>query len=74
VSAHVVDDAVRELARLRAVNAELLTALHRAVETIRALHGIGLSGKAEAGMWNLYQQSPEMRAINAAIQHAESPS
>jgi len=27
VSAHVVDDAVRELARLRAINAELLAAL-----------------------------------------------
>jgi len=50
---------------------EMKDALVRAVETIRAMHGIGLSGPAEDGMWKLYQQSPEMKAINAAIAKAE---
>lgn len=53
-------------------HAELLAALHRAVDTIRAFHGIGLSGRAEAEMWRLYQSSPEMQAINAALAKAES--
>lgn len=50
---------------------DLLKALKRAVETIRALHGIGLSTTAEEGMWRLYQSSPEMTEINAAIAKAE---
>lgn len=58
-------------ARLIAAAPDLLAALKRAVDTIRAFHGIGLNGPAEAGMWELYQQSPEMKAINAAIAKAE---
>jgi hypothetical protein len=60
---------VRIAARL-----EMAPALRRAVDTIRALHGIGLNGPAEAGVWELYQQSPEMQQINAAIARAEGRS
>lgn len=49
----------------------LLAALKRAVETIRAFHGIGLHEADEYGMWELYQNSPEMQAINAAIAKVE---
>jgi hypothetical protein len=60
-----------EYARLIVAAPDLLAALKRAVEAIRSFHGIGLSGKAEEGMWQLYQASPEMTAINAAIAKAE---
>ena len=46
-------------AELQAINAELLAALEKAKETIAYWHGsIGL---------DLYQQSPEMQIVNAAI-------
>jgi|GEM_PF-1143527 len=57
-------------AHLIAAAPDLLAALKRAVETIRTFHGIGL-GPAEELTWQLYQQSPEMKAINAAIAKAE---
>lgn len=50
---------------------DLLAALRRAVDTIRAFHGLGLPAHAEVEMWKLYQQSPEMRAINDAIAKVE---
>jgi hypothetical protein len=59
---------------VRAVNAhdELVAALKRAVETIRAFHAIGTTtDQAEQLGWSLYQQSPEMRQINAALAKAE---
>ena len=50
---------------------ELLAALRRAVETIRAWHNMGhYAGEADR-VWALYQESPEMKAINAAIAKAE---
>jgi len=60
-------------AHLIAAAPDLLAAVHRAVETIRALHDIGLIGSPHAAeeMWALYQQSPEMQAIHAAITKAE---
>lgn len=58
-------------ARLIAAAPDLLAALKRAVDTIRAFHGLGLPSHAEVEMWNLYQQSPEMQAINDAIAKAE---
>lgn len=58
-------------ARVILAGPALLSALKRAVETIRAFHGIGLNGPAEEGMWRLYQQSPEMKEIHAALAKAE---
>jgi hypothetical protein len=57
-------------ARLVAAAPDLLVALTRALETIRAFHGIGLPSEAEPAVWALYQQSPEMQAITATIAKA----
>lgn len=58
---------------VRCVNShdDLLAALRKSVEAIRALHGIGMPPATEAEVWRLYQQSPEMKAINAALAKAE---
>lgn len=61
-------------ARLIAAAPDLLAALKRAVDTIRAFHAIGLNGRREVDAWRLYQQSPEMQAINAALAKAEAQS
>jgi hypothetical protein len=53
-------------ARLIAAAPDLLDALILAVATIRAWHGMGM-GPAEPNAWFLYQDSPEMKFINAAI-------
>lgn len=45
----------------------LVVALLRAKSTIRQWNGVGLSGDAERVCWNAYQQSPEMKEINAAL-------
>jgi len=50
---------------------ELLAALKSAVETIRVWHGMNEPDDMAPAMWQLYQQSPEMRRINAAIENAE---
>jgi len=63
VSAHVVDDAVRELARLRAINAELLEAAHEALEQMHRVLAVQRTGFNRA-----------IAKLDAAIQHAESPS
>ena len=49
---------------------DLLDALIVARDTIRVWRGIGL-GTAEPRAWKLYQNSPEMRQINAAIANAK---
>jgi hypothetical protein len=58
-------------ARLIAAAPELLDALKAAVRTIRTWHGLGTTGGAEQLLWELYQASPEMKRINAAIAKAE---
>jgi hypothetical protein len=45
----------------------VLEGLETAVSTIRALHGMGMSGEQEQRIWALYQQSPEMQKIKATI-------
>jgi len=45
----------------------LVAALTIAKDTIRALHGIEFKGEAEERLWALYQGSPEMKEINAAL-------
>ncbi len=71
----VVEDVIEERAVANAIliaaAPDLKAALHRAVDTIRALHGIGLSAKHEPNMWAPYQSSPEMTEINAALAKAD---
>jgi len=45
----------------------VLEGLETAVQTIRALHGMGLSKESEPRIWQLYQQSPEMQRIKSSI-------
>jgi hypothetical protein len=52
-----------EIARLKSINAELLTALKKAKETIHIWHG--------NVAWDLYQKSPEMKIINEALAKEE---
>lgn len=47
--------------------AEMLDALKLAKQTIRTWHGMGIIGRTEAQAWELYQASPEMKQINAAL-------
>lgn len=57
---------------LRAEVAALTAALKEAVESLRVWHGIWhgkeIGSDAEAGIWELYQSSPEMVRINAALE------
>jgi len=57
-------------AHLIAAAPELLDALAVAVRTIRTWHGLGM-GANEAQAWALYQASPEMRQITAALAKTE---
>jgi hypothetical protein len=59
-----------EADRYLAQRDELLVALKTAVRTIRTWHGMGM-GATEAQAWSLYQASPEMKAINAALAKVE---
>lgn len=63
----------RQLVAVERQRDELLVALKFAVDTIRIWHGFGHTTD-EAEVWALYQQSPEMRAITAAIEKAEGRS
>jgi creatinine amidohydrolase/Fe(II)-dependent formamide hydrolase-like protein len=57
---------------IAALNAHdaLVAALEKAKETIRAWHGIEMRPRSfcEEEMWKLYQDSPEMKQINAALE------
>lgn len=48
---------------------ELLEALESAKQVIRVWHDMGTKG--EESLWQIYQQSPEMQKINAAIAKAK---
>lgn len=54
---------------LMCVNAHdgLLDALREAKEIIRVFHDIGVPKHARAELWDLYQQSPEMKRLNIAL-------
>ena len=58
-------------ARLIAAAPEMLEALKKAKETIRAWNGMGHDEKSERFLWDAYQKSPEMKIINDAIEKAE---
>jgi hypothetical protein len=66
-----IDRVLAERDRLAVINAELLATLKYAVTIIRSWDGMGLSASDVDRSWRAYQQSPEMRRINAAIAHAE---
>lgn len=66
-----VDRACETIDELRTRRRDLLEALKLAVRTIRTWHGMGM-GAAETQAWSLYQASPEMQRINAAIAKAEA--
>lgn len=66
-----IADAVEAWRADRGQRDELLAVLEKAVQIIRTWHGMGM-GPAEAQAWTLYQASPEMRAINVAIQKAQA--
>src|SRR5262245_64673351 len=68
---HAVDHACDEIERLRNQRDALVGALKIAVGMIRAWHSVGLPDATEDAAWTLYQQSPEMRAINAALNALE---
>ena len=51
--------------------ARLVRALRIAKSTIRAWHAIRLGGQEEPAVWQDYQASPEMQAINDAL--SENP-
>jgi hypothetical protein len=76
-TADVVGTAYDELkiryadALLIAAAPDLLAALKRAVDTIYAFHSIGLTGRNSVLAWELYQKSPEMTQINAALAKVE---
>lgn len=44
--------------------------LEKAIETIEAWHNMHLPFDLKDGLWERYQQSPEMKRINAALKAA----
>lgn len=60
-------------ARLRESRATLLAAAKEAVELIKVWHNMHIALNHKEDHWRLYQLSPEMRRINAAISAAEEP-
>ena len=58
---------VVSIPRLLTTIAQLLEALKIAKTTIRTWHSIRLGAQEEPGVWQHYQASPEMRAINQAL-------
>ena len=57
--------------RLKTSQLELLAALKIAVQTIEIWHNFPHPSAEHAEVWALYQASPEMRLIAAAIAKAE---
>ena len=57
-------------ARLIAAAPELLEALTEAVIALEIWHGMDLDDDTAKAAWELYQASPEMQKINAAIAKA----
>jgi hypothetical protein len=54
------------------VDHEILQALKEAVRIMEIFHGLGMAQVVADHAWALYQQSPEMKRINAAIANAEA--
>ena len=61
------------LAASEARERTLISALVTAKQTLRAWHNMGIPAALQESQWELYQNSPEMTAINAALPDAPAP-
>lgn len=60
----------REMVRLERALGIAKEGLQKAIETIEGWHNMHLPVDLKDGLWELYQQSPEMKRINAALKAA----
>ena len=60
----------REMVRLERALGIAKEGLAKAIETIESWHNMHLPFDLKDGLWELYQQSPEMKRINAALKAA----
>lgn len=60
----------REMVRLERALGIAKEGLAKAIETIESWHNMHLPFDLKDGLWELYQQSPEMKWINAALKAA----
>lgn len=60
-------DFIVEAVNSHAERASLIAALRDAKELIRTWHNMGMRGAMADQAWAIYQQSPEMKSINAAL-------
>lgn len=72
VARHAAADLLDSYSQSRALIAALTEALEEAIKTIRACNGLGVPKSQEPALWELYQASPEMKKINAALALAKS--
>lgn len=67
------DRLTSDKARLQMRIGELEAALREAKEIVKVFHDMGSPKHMREEMWNLYQQSPEMKRLNAALPQLETP-
>ncbi len=60
----------RKMVRLERALGIAKEGLEKAIETIESWHNMHLPVDLKDGLWELYQQSPEMKRINAALKAA----
>lgn len=60
----------RKMVRLERALGIAKEGLEKAIETIESWHNMHLPFDLKEGLWELYQQSPEMKRINAALKAA----
>lgn len=60
----------RKMVRLERALGIAKEGLEKAIETIEAWHNMHLPFDLKDGLWERYQQSPEMKRINAALKAA----
>lgn len=60
----------RKMVRLERALGIAKEGLEKAIETMESWHNMHLPFDLKDGLWELYQQSPEMKRINAALKAA----
>lgn len=60
----------RNMVRLERALGIAKEGLEKAIETIKSWHNMHIPFDPKDGLWELYQQSPEMKRINAALKAA----